>query len=144
MAAASPRRSAPRSTPAESSRTDRQGSSRLRPRLLLLPAARLEEFFGRERCGRQAAHRIAEAAGYSREDLCVVVVRRRFDDRLRTLAWIVRLEDPRADEDAVRAELHAERRIRRCRDSAGGEGDNWQSAVLRHPAHELDGSLEVL
>jgi len=71
-------------------------------------------------------------------------VRRRLDDRLGALARIPRLEDPRADEDAVRAELHAERGVGGSCDPTGGEGHNRQAAVFGDPAHELDGSLDVL
>src|SRR3712207_7669890 len=51
---------------------------------------------------------------------------------------LFRSEDSRADEDAVGAELHAERRVGRRRDPARGEGDDRQTAVLRHPADELE------
>src|SRR5215211_9366273 len=76
-----------------------------------LPAAGLEQLFGRERrCG-QAAHRVAETLRDAREHLGVLEVRRRLDDRLRANVGIAGLEDPGADEDSVRAELHAERRV---------------------------------
>ena len=55
-----------------------------------------------------------------------------------------RLEDARADEDAVGAQLHAQRRIRRGGDPAGGERDNGQAPVLGHPADELERRLQLL
>jgi hypothetical protein len=71
-------------------------------------------------------------------------VRRRLDDRLRPVARVPRLEDPRADEHAVRAELHAERSVGGRCDAAGGKGDDRQPSVLGDPAHELDRRLQVL
>ena len=41
------------------------------------------------------------------------------------------LEDPGADEDAVGAELHAERGVRRSGDAAGREGDDREPSLLR-------------
>src|SRR5438067_7255730 len=119
-------------------------TARTPTRMPELPAARYEQLFRPQRGGREAAHRVAEPARHASEDLGVVVVRRRLDDRLRTLARIARLEDARADEDAVGAELHAERGVRGRCDPAGGEGDDGEPAVLRHPAHELDRRLQVL
>src|SRR6266550_4352299 len=109
-----------------------------------LPAARLEQLFRPQRGGREAAHRVAEAARHAREDLGIAVVRRRLDDRLRAFARIPRLEDPRADEDAVGTELHAQGGVGGGRDPAGGERHDGQTAVLRDPAHELDRRLEIL
>ena len=48
-----------------------------------LPAARFEQLFGPERAGREAAHRAAEAARHACQDLGILEVRRRLDDRLR-------------------------------------------------------------
>jgi hypothetical protein len=79
-------------------------------RRVRLPAAGLEQLGRIERRHRDADQRIAEAGGDAREDLRVVEVRRRLDDRLRPPLRSPRLEDPLADEDAVGAQLHAERR----------------------------------
>src|SRR3712207_9437422 len=57
---------------------------------------------------------------------------------------LFRSEDSRADEDAVGAELHAERRVGRRRDPARGEGDDRQTAVLRHPADKLERRAHLL
>ena len=52
-------------------------------------------------------------------------------------AGFARLEDPRADEHAVGAELHAERGVGGRCDPAGREGHDGQPPVLGDPAHEL-------
>src|SRR6476620_12585303 len=82
----------------------------LRPISPELPAAGLEQLARVERLRRDADHRLSEAGGDAGEDLRVVEVRRRLDDRLRAPLRVARLEDAKADEDAVGAELHAERR----------------------------------
>src|SRR5918996_708758 len=109
-----------------------------------LPAAGLEELRWVELGGRDADHGLAEARGDARQDVGVAEVRRRLDDRLRAQRRIARLEDAGADEDAVGAELHAEGRVGGRRDAAGGERDDRQPAVLRHPAHELVRRTELL
>src|SRR5215212_11817689 len=81
------------------------------PILIGLPAAGFEELFRGERSRGEAGHRVAEAPRDLREDLGVVVVRRRLDDRLGDRRWVGGLEDAGADEDAVGAELHAERGV---------------------------------
>ena len=80
----------------------------------------------------------------AREDLGVAVVRRRLDDRLRAQRGVAGLEDAGADEDAVRAELHAERGVGRGRDPAGGERDDRQPAVLGDPLDELVRRAQLL
>src|SRR3954470_16694525 len=87
-----------------------------------LPAAGLEQLARVERLRRDADHRLTEAGRHAGQDVRVLVVRRRLDDRLRAPLGITRLEDPRADEDAVGAELHAERCVRGRGDPAGCEG----------------------
>jgi hypothetical protein len=47
-----------------------------------LPAARFEQLRRIERLRRDPDHRLAEAGGNAREDLGIVVMRRRLDDRL--------------------------------------------------------------
>ena len=71
---------------------------------------------------------------------CVVASTIAFAARL----GIARLEDARADEHAVRAELHAERRVGRCRDPARGERHDGKPTVLGHPAHELVRRAQLL
>src|SRR6266850_5111667 len=96
-------------------------------RTRFLPAAALEQLTRVERLRRDADHGFAQAGRDAREDVGVHVVRRRLDDRTRPLRGIARLEDAGADEDTVCAELHAERRVRRRRDAAGGEGHDWEA-----------------
>ena len=74
----------------------------------------------------------------------VVEVGRRLDDRVRHPGRILALEDPRADEDALRAELHDERRVGRGRDAAGDEVDDRQPAVGGDLPDELVRRLELL
>ena len=50
----------------------------------------------------------------------------------------------RSDEDAVGAELHAERRVGGRRNAACGKGHDRQAAVLGHPLHELEGRAQLL
>src|SRR6476661_6550196 len=96
----------------------RQTGARLVERRLghALPAARLEQRARVERLRRDADHRIAQAGRDAGEDLRVTEVRRRLDDRLCPQLRVARLEDARADEHAVGAELHAERRVGGGRD----------------------------
>ena len=88
---------------------------------------------GARPAARDADHRLAEARRDAGEHLgvakCVVAS---------TIAFArgdgsPGLEDPGADEDAVRAELHAERRVGRGRDPAGGEGHDRQAPVAPRP-----------
>ena len=57
---------------------------------------------------------------------------------------IAALEDAAADEHAVAAELHHERRVGRRRDAARREVHDRQLAVLVDPLHELVGRLQLL
>src|SRR5215213_3121193 len=118
--------------------------SRILRREAPLPAARLEQLARIERRRRDPGHRLAEAGRDASEHVCVLEVRCRLDDRLPATVRVAGLEDPRPDEDAVRAELHAERRVGRRRDAACGERDDGEAAVLGHPANELVRGLEVL
>src|SRR5918995_4667853 len=70
-----------------------------------LPAADGQALLGRDLSQRLPAHRLAEPGADLDEDLRVVVVRRRLDDRGRVALRVLALEDPRADEHRLRAEL---------------------------------------
>ena len=110
-----------------------------------LPAARLEQLRRVERS--RSRCRPSPRRGpprHAREHVGVHVVRRRLDDRPRPLRGVARLEDPRADEDAVGAELHAERRVGGRRDAAGGEGDDGSLPLLGDPLDELDRRAQLL
>src|SRR5688500_13630946 len=80
-------------------------------RMPALPAQSLEQLFRRARRGGETAHGLAEPTRHPRENLGVVEVRGRLDDRLRARHRALGLEDAGADEDTVCAELHAERGI---------------------------------
>ena len=74
----------------------------------------------------------------------VVIIRNRLDDGRRALLGVAGFEDARADEHALRAELHHQRRVCGRRDAAGGEVDDGQLFVLVHIQHQLVGDLELL
>src|SRR5438477_11050056 len=119
-------------------------TARTPTRMPELPAAGFEQLFRAQRGGGETAHCVAEPARDAPEDLGVVEVRGRLDDRLRAVARIARLEDSGADEDAVGAKLHAERSVCGRRDPTRCERHDRQPPVLGDPAHELDRRLEVL
>src|SRR5207245_4060763 len=50
-----------------------------------LPAAGFEQLFGRQRRCRESAHRVAQTGRHARQDLSVLEMRGRLDDRLRAL-----------------------------------------------------------
>jgi hypothetical protein len=82
----------------------------------------------RARCSRlrdlvdvDADHGLAEPAGDLGDDVGVVEEGRRLDDRLGPLRRVAGLEDARADEDALGAELHHHRGVGRGGDATGGE-----------------------
>jgi hypothetical protein len=77
-----------------------------------------------------ADHRLAEAPRHLGDDLRVLEVRRRLDDRASTTLGVAGLEDARADEHAVRAQLHHHRGVRRRRDPPGGEQHHRQAPEL--------------
>ena len=60
------------------------------------------------------------------DHLRVVEVGRRLDDGVGHPGRVLALEDARADEDALGAELHHERRVGGCADPAGDEVDDRQ------------------
>src|ERR1700756_2371404 len=103
----------------------------------LLLAARLEQLARIERGRRDSDHRLAETGRDASEDLSVLEVRRRLDDRLRAPLGGARLGDARAREDAVGAELHAERSVGGRRNPAGREGHDRELPVLGNPLDEL-------
>ena len=63
------------------------------------------------------------------DHLRVVEVRRRLDDGVRHPRRVLALEDARADEHALGAELHHQRGVGRGADAAGDEVDDRQLAV---------------
>jgi hypothetical protein len=76
--------------------------------------------------------------------LRLLVVEHGVHDRACPALGILRFEDPGTDEHRFGTELHEERCIGRCRDSAGCEVGNRKLAVLVHPTHELYGRSQLL
>ena len=74
----------------------------------------------------------------------VVVERRRLDDRGGALGGVARLEDARADEHAVGAELHHHRRVRGGGDAARDEQHDRELAGLGDLGDELVRRLQLL
>src|SRR5512142_227931 len=112
--------------------------------LVRLPAADGKTFGGRDALAREAAHRLAEPARDLGDELRVGVVRRRLDDRLRHAGRSSGLEDARAHEVPLGAELHHERRVRWRRDSARAEEHDRQLLILRDALHQLDRDAVLL
>ena len=77
------------------------------------------------------AHRRAEALGDLGDDLRVVEVGRRLDDGVGHPRRVLALEDAGADEHALGAQLHHQRRVGRGADAAGDEVHDRQPAVSR-------------
>ena len=75
-----------------------------------------------------APHRLAELHRGGSDPLGVVEVGGRLDDRPGAPLGVLGLEDPRADEVALGAELHRQRGIGRGRDAAGAEDRHRQPA----------------
>src|SRR3990172_2537017 len=84
-----------------------------------------------------ADHRFAETLADLRQDFRVVEVGGGFDDRLGPARRIARLEDSRADENAIDPELHHQGRIGRSGEASGGEVHNGQASEFLRLAHEL-------
>ena len=90
-------------------------------------------------------HRHAEALGRVRDALRVPEVRGRLDDRRRARGRVLGLEDARADEHALGAELHHQRRVGRGGDAAGAEQRRPAACRPRpRPAHEIERRLQLL
>ena len=71
-------------------------------------------------------------------------MRRRLDDGSRALRRVGGLENTGAHEHRFGAEHAAERRVRGCRDAAGGEVRNGEPPVGGDPRDELERSPEIL
>src|SRR5512141_1502417 len=99
--------------------------------------------FGDARRG-DAAHRSAETLRNLGDDLRIVVVERGLDDRLGRLGRVLALEDAAPHEDALGAELHRERRVRRNGDAAGDEVHDRQLALVVDLLHEVVRGVELL
>ena len=102
------------------------------------------------RCGSRdlvdvdADHGLAEAAGDLGDHVGVVVEGGGLDDRLGALRRVAGLEDARADEDALGAELHHHRGVGRGGDAAGGEQHDRQLAGLGDLLDQVVRRLQLL
>src|SRR4051794_39431504 len=94
-----------------------------------LPAAVLDEALLAELRDLDTAHRRAQVARGGSDSLGIVVVGGGLDDGGRRALGILRLEDARADEHALGAELHHQRCVGRSGDAAGREVDDGQLAL---------------
>src|SRR5450759_3031731 len=145
-ASCSGRRMATTSTPSDSSATtcSRKAPWSARTPIFTLPATLLHALGVRDVRDVDPDHGLAEVAGDPRDDVRVLEMRGRLDDRLGALGRIAGLEDAGADEHAVAAELHHERGVSRGRDAAGGEVDDRELPILGDPLDDLVGRLQVL
>ncbi len=91
-----------------------------------------------------ANHGLAQVRGRLEEDFRVRVVGHGAHNGLGAFRRVFALEDARANEDAVHAELHHQGGVRRRRHTARGEVHDRQTAFLRDLLHELVGSLHLL
>ena len=97
-----------------------------------------------ELCDVVAAHRLAQVHGGGGYAGGVLGVGGRLDDRAGAALGVGRLEDAGADEVALGAELHRERRVSGSRDAAGAEERNGKPAGLGDLGDEVEGCLELL
>src|SRR4051812_45517284 len=91
-----------------------------------------------------ADHGLAQVAGRVRDDLRVVVEGGRLHDRRGALRRVAGLEDARAHEDALRAELTHQRGVGRGGDTTGGEQHDGQLAALRDLRDQLVRGTQLL
>src|SRR5688572_27526242 len=96
-----------------------------------LPAASGEALLDGELACGDAPHRLTQACADLGQDLGVVVVRGRLDDRLRVSLGVLALEDAGADEDCLRPELAHEAGVRRGGNAARTEVGDRQLTQLR-------------
>src|SRR6266540_1242656 len=108
------------------------------PTTMGLPAAVLDQSGLSELGDLDPRHGRAETAGGLRDPLRLVVVGRRLDDRGRAPVGVLGLEDPRANEHALGAELHHQRGVRRRGEAPGGEVHDGQTAALGDVAHQVE------
>lgn len=90
-----------------------------------------------------ANHGLTQTLANLSKNLGILEVGNGLDNGLRALLSITRLEDTGADEDAVAAQLHHQRRIGGSSNTASSEVDNGQTAELGSLAEQLVGGLEL-
>src|SRR6267378_7514452 len=111
---------------------------------LELPASGSEELILGDGRDVETMHRLPQSRGDFGQDLRLVVVCGRRDDRLGTLQRVLRLEDARPDEDSVDAELHHQRGIRGRRDPARGKVDHRQPTQPLTLGEDFYGCADLL
>src|SRR5476651_796996 len=109
-----------------------------------LPTPGCEQLPGRHRSHIQARHRLAKSVTPLGDDVRLVEVGCGRDDRLCVRDWIVALENAAADEIALAAELHHQRRVSGSRNAAGREIHDRQLAGPVHLLDEVEGRSKVL
>src|SRR5438445_511928 len=109
-----------------------------------LPASGSEQLFLRDGWDLEPGHRLSQSRGDLREDVGLVEIRRGRDDRLGALQGVLGLEDARAHEQAVDAELHHQRRIRGRCDATSRKIDDGQAPESLALGQHLDGGSDLL
>src|SRR5713226_2228990 len=109
-----------------------------------LPASGSEQLVLRDGGDLEPRHRLPETGGNLRQHLGLVEIRCGRHDRFGTLQGVLRLEDARADEQAVDTELHHQRRVRRRGDATRGEVHDRQAAETLTLGKQLDRRADLL
>src|SRR5438445_8783371 len=109
-----------------------------------LPASGSEQLVLWDGRDLETVHRLAEPGGHFGQDLRLVEIGRRRDDRLGTLQGVLRLEDARPDEHPIDTELHHQRGVGGGRDTTGREVDHRQATELLTLDEHLDRSADLL
>src|SRR3954447_6156944 len=124
-------------------RSPRYKAEPARPLARGLPAPDGQALLLGDRFERDTAHRGPKALRDVGDDRRVVEVGGPLDDGVRHPGRALALEDPRTDEDALRAELHHERGIRGGADPARHEVHDGELAVTGDVPDELVRRLEI-
>src|SRR5207249_3427735 len=102
------------------------------------PAAVLQPRLHRQRLSVHSLHREADSFGDLRDGRRVIEVRDRIDDGAAAALWILRLEDPGPDEDAVTAHEHHQGGISGRRDPTSREVDHREALDLLDLGQDLE------
>src|SRR5437870_2161388 len=124
-------------------RTPISGAGALSERAAL-PASGSEQLVLRDGRDLQAVHGFAQLSRDLGQDLGLVEVCGRRDDRLGTLQGVLGLEDARPDKHPIDTQLHHQRCVGGRRDAAGGEVDDWKAAELLAFDQHLDRRADEL
>src|SRR5216683_4110398 len=109
-----------------------------------LPASGSEQLVLRDGGNLEPRHRLPETGGNLRQHFWLVEVGCGRHDRFGTLQGVLGLEDARADEHTVHAELHHQRSVRRCRNATRGEVDDGQATKTLAFGQQLDRRPDLL